>query len=187
MPFSRPTVSAALEAGKEVRYAAVALPVFPKAGEWQIALMKRTEYPGVHSGQISIPGGEVEAGDIDLTFTACREFREEMGVTLPPDSIISGLSDRYIPPSQFAVTTFIAVLEAEPCWNVDADEVANVLVMPISQLLHSNALVSTAIQVQKGVRVDLPAYHYADEVIWGATAIILTEFAFAWRALLHMD
>ena len=82
MPFDRPTPEAATARGVALRHAAVALPVFPVAGRWHVALMKRTEYPGVHSGQVSIPGGEVEPEDINRFDTAMREFEEEMGVNL---------------------------------------------------------------------------------------------------------
>ena len=76
MPFNRPTPEAATARGIALRHAAVALPVFPVAGRWHVALMKRTEYPGVHSGQVSIPGGEVEPEDINRFDTAIQHDRE---------------------------------------------------------------------------------------------------------------
>ena len=119
MPFDRPTPEEAIRSGQKIRLASVALPVFRREGTWCISLMKRTEYPGVHSGQVSIPGGEVEPQDGSRLETAIREFREEMGVELQSDLLVAGLSDRYIPPSRFAVSTFIAVLQDEPNWRVD--------------------------------------------------------------------
>ena len=67
----------------------MALPVFSIDGKWHVALMKRTEYLGVHSGQISIPGGEVEQEDVDRFDTAMREFEEEMGVNLRQSHVVS--------------------------------------------------------------------------------------------------
>ena len=187
MPFDRPTPEMAEASGLRVRYAGVILAVFPKDSEWHLALMKRTEYPGVHSGQISIPGGEVERVDQNLGQTAVREFEEEMGVLLPESALIEGISDRFIPPSSFSVSTFIAVLGHEPLWEIDPLEVARVVVVPVRHFLDPNALVATPIEVQPRVRVSLPAFHWQGEVIWGATAIILTEFALAWRELGHVD
>ena len=187
MPFDRPTPSLAVASGLRVRYAGVVLIVFLKNQEWQVALMKRTEYPGVHSGQISIPGGEYEEIDEDLRQTAVREFEEEMGVQLRKANLIEGLSDRFIPPSSFSVSTFIAVLDREPFWKTDPLEVAKVMVVPVGHLTNPDALISTPIELQPGVRVNLPAYHWQGEVIWGATAIILTEFALLWRELGQVD
>ena len=181
MPFVRPTPEAAEAQGVKLRHAAVALPVFPIDGKWHVALMKRTEYPGVHSGQISIPGGEVEQEDMDRFDTAMREFEEEMGVDLRQSHVVSGLSERFIPPSRFVVTAFVACLDDEPHWQVDPKEVAAVLTVPVEALLTQDALHPHNIEVKPGVKVALPAYAWGGEVIWGATAIMLTEFALAWR------
>lgn len=184
MPFKRPTPASAIARGDAVRYAAVALPIWPVDGRWHLGLMKRTEYPGVHSGQISIPGGEVEADDRNRKATAVREFEEEMGVSLENVPLVAGLSERYIPPSRFVVTPFVACLECEPRWAIDPIEVDRMIVMPIDELLHAHALKPTPIEVQPDASVVLPAYHWDEEVIWGATAIVLTEFAHAWRHLI---
>lgn len=181
MPFQRPTPEAAEAQGVKLRHAAVALPVFPIDGKWHVALMKRTEYPGVHSGQISIPGGEVEQEDVDRFDTAMREFEEEMGVNLRQSHVVSGLSERFIPPSRFVVTAFVACLDHQPQWKVDPTEVAAVLTVPVEALLASDALQPHVIEIKSGVKVSLPAYAWEGEVIWGATAIMLTEFALAWR------
>ncbi|MBO75039.1 MAG: hypothetical protein CMD33_07180 [Flavobacteriales bacterium] len=180
MPFKRPTPDTAKEQGIKLRHAAVALPVFPVYGKWHVGLMKRTEYPGVHSGQISIPGGEVEPDDIDRMDTAMREFEEEMGVDLRQSSLVEGLSERFIPPSRFVVTAFVACLDHEPRWHVDSKEVAAVLTVPMEALLTDDALRPHPIELKPGVTASLPAYEWEGEIIWGATAIILTEFAFAW-------
>ena len=57
---------------------------------------------------------------------------------------------------------------------------ARVLTLPVSALLDDRALQSVPIEIKRGVRVELPAYQWDGEVIWGATAIMLTEFAMAW-------
>lgn len=181
MPFDRPTPEAAKAKGVALRHAAVALPVFPVAGRWHVALMKRTEYPGVHSGQISIPGGEVEPEDVNRLDTAMREFEEEMGVDLRKSEVVEGLSERFIPPSRFVVRAFVACLDQEPHWQVDPKEVAAVLTVPVDALFAPDALRPHLIEVKSGIKVSLPAYAWEGAIIWGATAIMLTEFAFAWK------
>lgn len=181
MPFRRPSRAEAEQSGIVVREAGVLLVMVPDCQNWQLVLMKRTEYPGVHGGQISIPGGEREATDENLLQTALREFHEEMGIHVKESQVIGQLSERYIPPSQFAVQPYLAFLPEMPEWNVDASEVAEVLIIPVEHFIHPHALVSTKIQIQSGVEVNLPAYHWDGHVIWGATATILTEWACAWR------
>lgn len=181
MPFDRPTPEAAEAKGVALRHAAVALPVFPVAGRWHLALMKRTEYPGVHSGQVSIPGGEVEPQDVNRFDTAMREFEEEMGVDLREAEVVKGLSERFIPPSRFVVTAFVACLDHEPRWKVDPKEVAAVLTVPVDAFLATDALRPHPIEVKPGISVPLPAYEWKGAIIWGATAIMLTEFAYAWK------
>jgi 8-oxo-dGTP pyrophosphatase MutT (NUDIX family) len=183
MPFTRPTKSEALAQGFHVRLAAVLLTLVPSQGQWCLVLMKRPEYPGVHSGQISIPGGEVEAEDTDDLSTALREFEEEMGVVVSRDDVIADLTERYIPPSNFAVKPFIAVLDRMPMWKVDSKEVAEVVVVPVADLLPDDALRNTAIKMGKdqNQEIHLPAYRFEEHIIWGATAIMLAEFVAAWK------
>ncbi|MGA0434369.1 MAG: NUDIX hydrolase [Flavobacteriales bacterium] len=183
MPFRRPRPEASDESIHAIRYAGVALPLFEVDGEWHLSLMKRTEYPGVHSGQISIPGGEREEGDADLKQTAMREFLEEMGVPLELPRLIDGLSERFIPPSNFLVKPFIHVMDSEPDWKIDPTEVQSVLTIPLGEFLKPDALRPTSISISPDQRVELPAYHWKGEVIWGATAIILTELTFAWKSM----
>ena len=183
MPFTRPSKSEALAQGFHVRLASVLLTMVPSQGQWSLVLMKRPEYPGVHSGQISIPGGEVEAEDTDDLSTALREFEEEMGVMVRRDDVIANLTERYIPSSKFAVKPFIAVLDRMPIWKIDSNEVAEVVIVPVVDLLPDDALRSTAIEMGKdqNQEIHLPAYRFEDHIIWGATAIMIAEFVAAWK------
>src|SRR5262245_61829436 len=71
-----------------------------------IPLIQRLPYEGVHSGQISLPGGKFDQTDIDLSQTAIRECREEIGVTEEIE-MIGKLSQLYIPVSGFLVEPFV--------------------------------------------------------------------------------
>ncbi len=182
MPFKRPTKSEAMSLGHRIRFASVLLVLIPENGEWCIALMKRPEYPGVHSGQISIPGGEEEDSDADSMETALREFEEEMGIAIDRNAVFAEMTERYIPPSKFVVTPFLAVFEEEPSWEIDETEVSEVLIVPVQNLLRDNALANTEIPMASGQVVTLPAYNIGGHVIWGATAIMLAEFVAAWKS-----
>ena len=126
------------------------------------------------------PGGGLEYGE-GLIEGLNREFEEEMGVTVPRKDVIAELTERYIPPSQFAVKPFVAAMNRMPTWNIDTNEVAQVIVIPVVSLLPDNALRSTLIKMVVGQEVSLPAFHFNEHVIWGATAIMLAEFVAAWK------
>ena len=64
-----------------------------------VVLMKRNTYPGVHSGQISFPGGQHEEFDHDMVATALREAEEEVGVERESVEVLGSLTEVYIPPS----------------------------------------------------------------------------------------
>jgi 8-oxo-dGTP pyrophosphatase MutT (NUDIX family) len=182
MPFKRLSSADAIQEGASIRHASVLLLLVPQNGKWCLVLMKRAEYPGVHSGQISIPGGEFEATDANARETALREFNEEMGVALNGKQIFAQLTKRYIPTSQFIVKPFLAYLTRMPNWKIDKKEVADLLIVPVEHLLSNDALRKTEIQIDAGSAIVLPAYHYEEHIIWGATAIMLTEFAAAWKS-----
>ena len=183
MPFKRPSRQDAEEASEVVRHAAVLIVLFPGLNGWELALMQRTHYEGVHSGQIAVPGGEVDRHDTNLQATAMREFLEEMGVSIADESVVGCLSERYIPPSKFAVTPFVACLDSEPVWQLDTKEVAALLKADVNALAHPDALKQTSIPLRQGAALRLPAFEVEGHVVWGATALFLAEFAQVWRQL----
>ena len=101
-PISRPRLREALSKATEKRQSAVLLYLFPRRGEWRLVLMKRPDYDGTHSGQMSIPGGRLEPGETHRQ-AALREFAEETGVKVDDEHLLGGLSRLFIPPSNFLV------------------------------------------------------------------------------------
>lgn len=186
MPFRRATRAEHESKGVKVREAAVLWLLFPDdAGRWRGVLMERTPYDGVHGGQISMPGGEREPHDGDFLVTALREFGEEMGAEIDQGAVIGRLHPLYIPPSRFAVEPFVGVVAQEPAWRPDTTEVAAVLRPVLSDLSHPDALVPRRVQVSAGRSHPMPSYDVEGRVVWGATALMLTEFAAVWREVVR--
>lgn len=183
MPFERPSRAMAEQMGVEIRFAAVLLAIYPAQGTWHGLLMQRTKYPGVHSGQVSIPGGEREAVDANLMETARREFEEEVGVSIPSDIIFGPLSERFIPPSRFAVSPYLAVLSQRPHWNIDPKEVDSIIEFKVESLLTEWTMRPVEMEVAPGFFHPMPAYPIQGNEVWGATALILTEFMEHWKQL----
>ncbi len=140
-----------------------------RSGTWQFPLIKRTAYPGVHSGQISFPGGKYENSDGNLFHTACRETEEELGISLGRSLAYFELSELYIPPSNFLVHPYMAVVEQDFYFQKETKEVAKIL------LVSQQELENSPIKTYKEKKQCIPYFEWGGERVWGATAMILNE------------
>jgi len=155
--------------------AAVLVPLYPKDGQWHILLTKRTDRVEHHKGQVSFPGGAVDATDVDLPYTALRESHEEIGL-LPDDVEIIGQLDDIVTISNFCVTPFVGIVTRSPyAFAPHREEVAELLEVPISHLLDP-ANIRWEERHLNGRPVLLPNYLFGEHVIFGATARILWQF-----------
>ena len=154
----------------------VLLLLYPSEGEVFTVLMLRPDYGGIHSGQISLPGGRQEPVDPDLETTALRESQEEVGIIPENVRMLGRLSDLYIPPSRFLVTPFIGFSEARPDFVRDPTEVEEIIEINIRELFSEQAFQVKRHKVGMGVHIKAPAFVVNNHVIWGATAMILSEF-----------
>jgi len=93
--------------GKDARNAAVLILLYPLKGSIYTVFMQRPEYEGIHSGQISFPGGKVEPADDNIIQTAIREANEETGVDPEKISVINTLTPLFIPVSNILVTPVV--------------------------------------------------------------------------------
>jgi 8-oxo-dGTP pyrophosphatase MutT (NUDIX family) len=166
-------------------YSSVLILLFPVNGEAFTVLMKRPDYGGVHSGQISLPGGKFEPDDETLMKTALREAQEEIGIHPESVHIIGRLTDLYIPPSRYLVSPFIGWTAHRPQFIRDPNEVAEVIEVGIAELFDEENQSVRKIRLPLGIRMKVPAYVVSgNQVIWGATAMILSEFKEVIRDLL---
>jgi 8-oxo-dGTP pyrophosphatase MutT (NUDIX family) len=169
MPFEIPA---------NARPSAVLSLLFPKENELHLLLIKRTEDGHAHSGQISFPGGRQEPTDADLRATALREAQEEVGIMSSDVTVLAPLTHLYIPISNFLVYPFIAYAEKEPAYNLSHDEVARVIEVPVKDILSTErkTIATVTSPADKSFVRKVNAYQLIDgSVIWGATAMILSE------------
>lgn len=144
-------------------------------GEIEFPVTLRHTYEGVHSNQFSLPGGSFEPEDINLSYTALRETVEELGVEEDNVEIIGQLTELYIPPSNFLVYPFIALHHGSPEFFPDDGEVAEIV--PINLEAFMAAQPVTFERKFSEYLVDIPGYELGEDAyIWGATAMILSEF-----------
>ncbi|HFS67464.1 MAG TPA: CoA pyrophosphatase [Flavobacteriia bacterium] len=160
---------------KNPRDAAVLVLLYPNANnKIQILLTKRASYNGAHSGQISFPGGKKDTSDLNLKQTALRETKEETGIILQPENILKKLSKTYIPPSNFWVYPFLAIQHKTPHFKPNY-EVEKILEIPLKELLDDRNLICKNITTSYMKNAKVPCFKINNEIIWGATAMILSE------------
>lgn len=160
---------------KNPREAAVLMLFYPKNNETHLALIVRNSYPGVHSSQIGFPGGKVEEIDENLEETALRETHEEVGVTPDKVQIIKPFSKIYIPPSNFLVSPFMGISNHELSFIPDLDEVKRVLEFPLSQFLDEKIITRVQMTTSYATDIEVPAFMVEKYIVWGATAMMMSE------------
>jgi 8-oxo-dGTP pyrophosphatase MutT (NUDIX family) len=160
------------------RLGAVMILLFDIDRKWNTLLIRRTDDGKAHGGQISFPGGAVEARDRIITDTALRECEEETGVRARDIDILGQLSGLYIHPSNFWVTPIVGYVPNLQHYKAAEKEVQEIIQTPLELLF--NPAIKTERTVISSFP-DRPPIHtpvYAldeDLLVWGATAMILSE------------
>lgn len=149
--------------------------LYPFACSIGLVLMLRPEYGGVHSGQISLPGGKFEEADENLIYTALREAQEEIGIDPMQVQILGQLTEMYIPPSNFMVTPIVGYQTSKPKFTADSKEVAKIIEIRLDELLDEKNKQMNKIKHSLGFSLKVPSYSINGNIIWGATAMMLSE------------
>ncbi|MCB9015392.1 MAG: CoA pyrophosphatase [Lentimicrobiaceae bacterium] len=167
----------------QARKSSVLILLFPdEVREVHTAFIKRVEYEGVHSGQVAFPGGKFEETDSSLENTALRESHEEIGLEEKNIKIVGQLSDLFVPPSNFIIRPFVATTEVKPGFIADKREVAEIFTVPLSYFTNNGVLQEYSIPFRNGNQVKVPGFMFQNHLIWGATAMILSELIYIIKA-----
>lgn len=140
-----------------------------------LVLILRKTYKGVHSAQVAFPGGKLEHSDVSLKHTAIRETFEEIGVPISSIEIVKALSQVYIPPSNFYVQPFLGISSLTPNFIKQDDEVESIIEVSLQHFLDENIIVKKTVKTSYNVEVEVPAFKLNGHVVWGATAMMLSE------------
>lgn len=173
-PLQRPTFTK-YNIPENARKAGVLVLFYPgENNQTYILLTQRANYKGVHSNQISFPGGKKDNEDLNLQETALRETEEEIGLKKESVTILKQLSTIYIPPSNFSVNPYIGILKNRPFFNINY-EVEEIIEFPLSSLLDKKNMIIFNVSTSSNKNMDVPCFSYKKHKIWGATAMILNE------------
>jgi 8-oxo-dGTP pyrophosphatase MutT (NUDIX family) len=176
MSYKRSSASEMRAESGSYREGAVLCLLYPDKGLWHTVLIKRPEYQGTHSAQVAFPGGAREKDDLNLRETALREAKEEVGIDPSTIEIIAELSEIYIPPSKFLVQPVLAWTDKKPDFKADEREVASILETPLQWLIEPGRIREKNIYLaQYQVSIKAPYYDVHEEVVWGATAMMISE------------
>ncbi|MBX3420663.1 MAG: CoA pyrophosphatase [Pirellulaceae bacterium] len=150
-----------------------------------IPLTVRPDYLADHPGQISLPGGRLEANET-YQQAAIREFSEELGVTPFPGRILGPLLPLWVFNSNYRLQPYVAWHTGNIDYHPCPREVARVIHLPVAELLADSA-VRYGTFGRGQVRWQAGLYQLDGDQIWGATAIILAEVAAIFRGLLESE
>jgi 8-oxo-dGTP pyrophosphatase MutT (NUDIX family) len=159
--------------------AAVLLPIVARQTP-TVLFTRRTATLSKHAGQVSFPGGRVEADDLSPLETALRETHEETGIASDFVSV-AGFMEGYETGTGFAILPVVGVLHEGFALVPEPSEVAEIFEVPLSFLLDLRNCERKSAEWQ-GHKRDFYAYTYGPHYIWGATAAILVNFAQKLRA-----
>ena len=169
---------------KDSKTASVLMLFYPDINnETRLVLMLRNKYKGVHSNQISLPGGKVDRLDKSLKDTALRETHEEIGLHKDDIDIVGDLSSVYIPPSNFNVYPFIGYINTTPIFHPDPKEVSLILKPKLDYVLNMD-IVDSLVEVN-GSTQKVPSYIINNHILWGATAIMVHEFVLLFKQMIN--
>lgn len=158
-----------------LRAAAVLIPLIDRPAGMTALLLKRTQHLTHHAGQVSLPGGGIEAGDADALAAALRETEEEIGVAREAIEVVGGL-EPIATGTGFHITPFVGFIPIDATLTLDRYEVEHAFEVPLEILLNARNYE----QRTRRINDQDVGYHllnYEGHVIWGATARILLNFA----------
>jgi 8-oxo-dGTP pyrophosphatase MutT (NUDIX family) len=159
---------------EDARRAAGLVLLYPWNNEAHLALTLRTAHLPNHGGQVSLPGGAVEP-DETIEATAVREAVEEVGIDPAVLQIVGHLTPLHIPISGFVLHPVIGVADRRPSFVPSAHEVARVIDVPLA-ILCDPLTVRLRQRIHEGRHYEIPYFMLDGEIVWGATAMVLSEF-----------
>lgn len=174
MAYSESNLRFDMNSRDGARESGVLILFYPDQNDWLFPMILRHDYGGTHSGQVSLPGGRKEVEDMDIIETALREAEEEIGIDRKHVEVLGQLTELFIPVSNHLVFPVIGISPSRPELIPEEREVSKILHGSISGLLNPDTVKETTINI-RSYRIKAPYFDFENEIVWGATAMMLSE------------
>jgi 8-oxo-dGTP pyrophosphatase MutT (NUDIX family) len=175
-PFRLELIEEQKEAMKTSKKAAVTALFYPDETQvTKLILILRKTYKGVHSAQVGFPGGRREDADESLKYAALRETWEEVGVPIADIEVLKAMTELYIPPSNFTVYPFFGITHKTPSFIKQDDEVEDLIEVLLTDFMDELSVTSVKVMTSFEKELEVPAYRLNGHIVWGATAMMLSE------------
>ena len=158
-----------LETDENYRLASVLVVIYGK--DPIVVMTEKPKHMKFHAGEISFPGGKLDASDSDLLETALRETSEEIGLNITKDQIIGQLEPVVTLNSGFLILPFISVIDEIPTLAANA-EVEKIFHIPLESFLKTMAHDPDP---SHNIIQEMYTFEYQNQTIWGASARILKQ------------
>ena len=152
--------------------AAVLVPLYLQDGELHSVFTRRREDLRRHPGEISFPGGRLDEGESSLVTAALREAEEEIGLPGQAVELVGALQPTPTIATSYAVYPFVGLIEPGREWTLSPREVAEILELSLPALRNGYGRRRL---VRRGIPFRTDTYVIDDNLIWGATARILSD------------
>jgi len=168
----------------DARLAAVAIVLCWDGAQWALPLTVRNATLSHHGGQVSLPGGLIDAGESPRD-AAARELDEELGQR-PALQWLGELDPLFVFASNAVVTPCVAAVGGWPAWRPHPAEVDRVLKLELRELLEAGP--APPLVIERGpLRFSAPQLYVEGQSAWGATAVLLTELRGRLRRIAEAD
>jgi 8-oxo-dGTP pyrophosphatase MutT (NUDIX family) len=161
-----------LASAPDASLASVLVPIMISTAEPRVVFTKRTDTLSRHAGEISFPGGLADEGE-DAASAALREAEEELGLSPRDVQLVGSLPPVHTRVTRILIVPYVGLLERDPQFTPNTDEIAEILEFPLSHLVAHGAEGEFE---HEGRSFRTYVYEVEGHVIWGATARILWSF-----------
>lgn len=174
-----------MEAPENARPSSVLVLLFPNSEQQPELVLTLRSNEIDHGGQISFPGGGAEEGETPAQ-TALRETQEEIGVTPESVTVIGQLSELYVPHSHNKILPVVGYTDTRPKFKLNPGEVEEVFAVEVESLLHKKNITEEIWEL-KHETFRVPYWTVHPVPLWGATAMMLSEFLKLYREFKSED
>jgi 8-oxo-dGTP pyrophosphatase MutT (NUDIX family) len=152
----------------------VLVPLFELDGEARVILTRRAAHLRSHTGEVSFPGGRIDAGETALD-AALREAAEEVGLEVSEAAVIGQLAPIATLSASSSITPFVALLDGRPTLRANPAEVERAFDVAVAELLADGVFREEWWRLPDAGERPMYFFDLADDIVWGATARMLYE------------